>query len=330
VKLLRLAGTMLRFRIASLLLPFFLLAPALHGELTTFRWTYVAGVIALFACYVVATCLNDIFDLEVDRANASDRPLVNGQATRRQLLVIAAVAAVVAVLVAPFALAPVVLSLLFDVAYSAPPLRISARPHLAAPALGLAYVAVPYAIGLAAADVGPTSFDARVVAALVVLFTGRMLLKDFRDRRGDAAFGKRTFLLVHGKRATIATVLVCVLVGDALLVTVLPSLVLIAVLQTYFAAIAFELSQLYREDSLLPIARGARMGSAVILTWLGFAVLPGPEGNVFAVALGAIYWLVYASGTLPTRRPAAADLPGKRGGEVELPAPAAASSATTA
>ncbi len=286
---------MLRYRTAALLLPFFLLGPALHGGLATFRWSYVTGAVALFACYLVATCLNDVFDVEVDRANAADRPLVTGAATSRQLLAIAAGASVVAVGMAPFAVVPVALSLVFNVAYSAPPLRICARPHLAAPALGLAYVALPYAVGLAAAGAEPTSLDVRVVAALVVLFTGRMLLKDFRDRSGDAAFGKRTFLLVHGKRAVIGAVLTCVLAGDALLVSVLQSAVLIAVVQTYFAAIVFELYRLCRSEDaeLAAIALGARMGNAVILTWLGFAILPEGEGDVFVVALAAVYWLAY-------------------------------------
>ena len=291
----RLAVTMLRYRIASLLLPFFLLAPALHGQLGSFRWGYVAGVVALFASYVVATCVNDVFDLEVDRLNAVDRPLAGGQTTVRALVVTASVAAVIALVLAPSAVL-IALSLLFNVAYSAPPVRIASRPHLAAPSLALAYVALPYGLGLAAAGSLPSWFDARVVAALVVLFAGRMLLKDFRDRRGDAMFGKRTFLLVHGKRATVVGVLLCVLGGDALLVTVLPSSILIAVMQTYFAAIVFELHRLSRasgEEELAAIARGARMGNAVVLTWLGFAILPESQRDVFVVAMAGVYWLVF-------------------------------------
>jgi 4-hydroxybenzoate polyprenyltransferase len=304
---------MLRYRVASLLLPFFLLAPALHGQLSTFRWSYVAGLVALFASYVVATCLNDLFDLDVDRANGADRPLAKGDTTPRALLLTALGAACVALVVAP-STAVIALSVAFNVAYSAPPLRICARPHLAAPSLGIAYVALPYALGLAAAGVSPSWFDARAAAALVVLFTGRMLLKDFRDRRGDAMFGKRTFLLVHGKRMTAIAVLICVLAGDALLVTVLPSAALVAVLQTYFAAIVFELYRLANGDELPAIARGARMGNAVILTWLGFAILPAGQGDVFAVALGALYWLVYllpasaaATSTAATREPTTAE-----------------------
>jgi 4-hydroxybenzoate polyprenyltransferase len=307
---LRLAATMLRYRVASLLLPFFLLAPALHEQLQSFRWTFVAGLIALCGSYVVATCLNDVFDLEIDRINhpdASDRPLVSGAATPRQLVAIACAAALVALIaglvIGPAGLLLVAVSLLLNIAYSAPPLRLCARALAAPPVLGFAYVILPYGIGLAAAALTPTWFDARVAACFVVLFTGRMLLKDFRDRRGDAVFDKRTFLLTYGKRATLVTVLGCIIVGDALLLTVLPlNLVLLAVIESYFVAIAF---QLYRlglaaafDDERVAIAMGARMGNAVVLTLLGFVVLrasgaAGAEQAFFVVALGLMFWFVF-------------------------------------
>jgi 4-hydroxybenzoate polyprenyltransferase len=40
------------------------------------------------------------------------------------------------------------------------------------------------------------------LVGLYVGFIGRILLKDFRDLRGDAMFGKRTFLVRHGRQAT--------------------------------------------------------------------------------------------------------------------------------
>jgi len=49
MRLLRVAAVMLRYRVASLLLPFFLLAPAVHAALGAFTWTYAAGALALLA-----------------------------------------------------------------------------------------------------------------------------------------------------------------------------------------------------------------------------------------------------------------------------------------
>jgi 4-hydroxybenzoate polyprenyltransferase len=308
---LRLAATMLRYRVASLLLPFLLLAPALHQQLQGFRWTYVAGLIALCGSYVVATCLNDVFDVEIDRINhphAKDRPLVNGDATPRQLIAIACAAALVA-LIAGFVIGPLGLglvgaSLLLNVAYSAPPLRLCGRALAAPPVLAFAYVILPYGIGLAACALAPTWFDARVASCFVVLFTGRMLLKDFRDRRGDAAFDKRTFLLTYGKRATLITVLVCIVAGDALLLTVLPpSWLLIAAVESYFVAIVLQLYRLWQAGTFdaerVAIAMGARMGNAVVLTVLGFVVLQGagaaePEQALYVIVLALMFWFAFA------------------------------------
>jgi 4-hydroxybenzoate polyprenyltransferase len=298
---------MLRYRVASLLLPFFLMAPAVHGRLGDFRWSYAAGVVALLASYVVATCLNDIFDLAVDRINhphAADRPLVSGRTTVRGLLAVAAVFAVVALGAAASAGASAVLliaiSLGLNVAYSAPPVRLCGRPLFAPLVLGVAYVALPYGIGLAAAGVPPAVTDAALIAAFMVLIVGRMLLKDFRDRRGDAMFGKRTFLVAYGKRPTLLAVLACVVAGDAVLIAVEASnTLLMLATQSYFAAIGVELHRLWQTNEpiaeLQAIARGARMGNAVVLAWLGFVLLRGAgatpvELAMLVLALAAAFW----------------------------------------
>ena len=323
VRYLRLTATMLRYRVASLLLPFFLLAPTFHGALTAFRWTYIAGLVALFASYVVATCLNDIFDFEIDRINhpqAADRPLVSGQASPRHLVVVAIAGALVALgcglAIGWLGVGLIVTSLLLNVAYSMPPVRLCARPVPAPAVLAFAYVALPYGIGLASAGRWPDWLDARVVLCFMVLFAGRMLLKDFRDRRGDAAFGKRTFLLAYGKHATLVTVLACVIAGDAILATLLPpNQLLAAVIQTYFVAIGLQLYHLWRadhyEDERRAIAMGARMGNAVVLTLLGSVLLQSAgasatEQAVFVVALAAMFWLTFAYLSTRTREAVAA------------------------
>jgi 4-hydroxybenzoate polyprenyltransferase len=307
----RLVATMLRYRVASLLLPFFLLAPAFHDQLREFRWQYVAGLLSLFASYVVATCLNDVFDLEVDRINhpgARDRPLVSGEATPKQLVAVALVAGTGALIagaaVGGAGLLPVAVSLLLNVAYSVPPVRLCARALAAPLVLAFAYVALPYGIGLAAAGLSISWFDVRVVACFAVLFVGRMLLKDFRDRSGDAAFGKRTFLLAYGKTVTLTFTAICVVVGDALLLTVLPSNPwLVLVVESYFLGVALQLYRLWITHDLvaerLAIALGARMGNAVVLTLLGFTLLTAAssapdEQALLVVALGIVFWFGFA------------------------------------
>lgn len=307
----RVVVAMLRYRVASLLLPFLLLAPAFHMQLGQFSWRYMAAIVALFASYIVATCLNDVFDLDVDRINhpgARDRPLVTGEARPRQLIVVALAAAGVALVagaaVGVGAVTLVAVSLLLNVAYSVPPVRLCSRPLAAPLVLAFAYVVLPYGIGLAAAGLRPHALDVRVMACFVVLFVGRMLLKDFRDRVGDAAFGKRTFLLAYGKPATLGLTLFCVLAGDALLLTVLPAnVVLILAVEGYFAGVGFQLYRLWiAADPLaerMAIALGARMGNAVVLTLLGFLLLTASgaaaaELAVFVIAIAAVFWFGFA------------------------------------
>jgi 4-hydroxybenzoate polyprenyltransferase len=317
---LRVVAKMLRYRVASLLVPFFLLAPALHGRLDSLRWQYVAGLVALFSSYVVATCLNDLFDRELDRVNhpvPRDRPLVSGEATPRRMVLTATVAAAVAAAagaaIGPTGIGLIFVSLFIDVAYSVPPVRLCAR-WLAPPVvLACAYVALPYSMGLAASGDLPDIFDARVAGALTVLFVARMLLKDFRDRAGDAAFGKRTFLLARGKPATLLTTLACLLLGDALLVSVMPPTpVLVVVIQTYFAGVAIQLWRLWQAGDFASeqaaIALGARMGNATILTLLGSAILVAAGANpteqsAFVIALALVFWSVFGYLLARPRRP---------------------------
>jgi 4-hydroxybenzoate polyprenyltransferase len=310
----RVAAVMLRYRVASLLLPFFLLAPAFHDRLREFRWQYLVAILALGASYVVATCLNDIFDLDVDRINhpgARDRPLVTGEATQRQMVAVAIAVALIAVLagsvVGVAGTILITVSLLLNVAYSVPPVRLCSRPLAAPLVLAFAYVVLPYGLGMVAAGLTPGSMDARVMGCFVVLFIGRMLLKDFRDRAGDAAFGKRTFLLTYGKPATLGLVLSCVLAGDALLLTVVPrNTVLLLVVEGYFAGVLFQLYRLWRASERaaeqMAIALGARMGNAVVLTLLGSLLMSASgaapvEVAVFVLALAGLFWFgfVYTS-----------------------------------
>ena len=68
--------------------------------------------------------------------------------------------------------------------------------------LPLGYVAVPYLLGIFAVRSTITPNDLLLLGGLYAGFIGRIVLKDFRDVRGDALFGKRTFLVRHGRRAT--------------------------------------------------------------------------------------------------------------------------------
>jgi 4-hydroxybenzoate polyprenyltransferase len=171
------------------------------------RVTPVLIVVAGFLTYSV--CLNDVADLEVDRVNLpgrSDRPLVIGTAQIRQLVAIAVVGAVVSLAAAAWIGWPALLvcagGLAVSTAYSLRPFRLASRGAVASLVLPACYVALPYTTGSLSASASFGVSDLVMLVALYVGFVGRILLKDFRDVRGDALFGKRTFLVRHGRKAT--------------------------------------------------------------------------------------------------------------------------------
>jgi 4-hydroxybenzoate polyprenyltransferase len=100
--------------------------------------------------------------------------------------------------------------LLLNRLYSNKPARISRRGGLAPLLLPIGYVFLPFSIGYLAISDKITSSSLLVLAGLYLHFLARIILKDYRDVKGDKAFGKKTFLLNRGNLA------VCVVSGLSL------------------------------------------------------------------------------------------------------------------
>jgi len=80
--------------------------------------------------------------------------------------------------------------------------RLSGRGIVGPLLLAFSVVAVPFVVGVLAAGGSFGTTTIGLLLALYVGFIGRLLLKDFRDVRGDALLGKRTFLVRHGRVPT--------------------------------------------------------------------------------------------------------------------------------
>lgn len=175
------------------------------------------ALVIVVAYLLFSVVLNDLADEAIDRVNLPDRPLVSGAGTRTELRVVgvtaAALALAAAALVGWQALAVVVAGLSLSAAYSLRPIRVADRGALASLLLPCGYVGVPYLVGIFAARPRVAADDLVLLGGLYLGFIGRILLKDFRDVRGDALFGKRTFLVRHGRRATCAFSAVCWIAG---------------------------------------------------------------------------------------------------------------------
>jgi 4-hydroxybenzoate polyprenyltransferase len=166
-------------------------------------------LVVVLALLLFSVVVNDLADQAIDAVNLpfdNRRLLVAGAASRVQFVVIAATAAVVAIAGAALltwpALVVVTAGLAFSAAYSLRPTRLCERGVLASLLLPAGYVAVPFLLGAFARGGTVSRPELVVLVGLYVGFIGRIVLKDFRDVRGDALFGKRTFLVRHGRRRT--------------------------------------------------------------------------------------------------------------------------------
>jgi 4-hydroxybenzoate polyprenyltransferase len=296
---------MLRYRVASMIALFLLLGAAREGPLEL-GWRYAVAALALASSYVAATALNDLADEQIDKVNHprdAGRPLVEGTATRRDLLVLHVVASVAALVAAaalgPRALGPVAVSLVVSQVYSARPVRLSYRVAGAPLALGIAYVVVPYALGIVAAGGTLGHASSRLAAALFLLFSARIVLKDFRDREGDARYGKPTILLRFGKQATCGLSLCALAAGDVVLALALDPL-LVLIVQPLLLAIAWMLRALRRAGDAhaeqVAIGLGARMGNGLLLCVLAWLVVRSAgasqaEASLLAGGVAAVFCL---------------------------------------
>jgi 4-hydroxybenzoate polyprenyltransferase len=275
------------------------------------RYRVAVMIMALASSYVGATSVNDIADREIDEINHPGdrgRPLVTGAARSADLWMVFGLSSVLAVAL-PLALSPPAagvmgLSLVIGVVYSLPPLKLSYRPFQAPLTLAAAYVGIPYWAGVVVGGGSLQISDLLPMAALYLLFAGRIVLKDFRDRVGDAAYGKPTFLLLYGKRATCLVSAGAICAGDALLVAALAERGwwVAALLQPYVASIMLMLYRLYRvdgrRDEQLAIGVGARMGTGLLATLLGILILANHGADwttqlAFGLALMAFYTLSF-------------------------------------
>jgi 4-hydroxybenzoate polyprenyltransferase len=200
---------MVRPPAALVLLIFAALGMAQAGEIDKVHPLFTTVLLILAAGFTNATCLNDITDESIDRVNfagGGSRPLVEGSARPNELFVIAAVAGAASLLLGwsvDWRVGLVVgAGLLLNVAYSMPPMRLADRGGLATALLPLGYVVVPFLVGAFSAAPTLSREGFLLMAGLYLSFAGRIILKDFRDVEGDARFGKRTFLLRHGRLAT--------------------------------------------------------------------------------------------------------------------------------
>jgi 4-hydroxybenzoate polyprenyltransferase len=255
------------------------------------------ALVVVIATLFFAVAVNDIADVAIDRVNlpgGAGRPLVQGEA-QRDMVIVAVTSAMVALaaslLLAPPAILVVLAGLIFTAAYSLRPVRISERGVVAPLLLPLGYVAVPYLSGVFAVRANLTAKDLLLMGSLYAGFIGRIVLKDFRDMRGDSMFGKRTFLVRHGRVPTCSFSAVFLVAGVAVLPFVRSLTVALAL--SYVAMVAATLVLLRMLARSTSARRDATLIAAIAV--VGRGMLVTLYAHFAAVAAG---WGIAASSAL--------------------------------
>lgn len=197
-----------RIRVTTMLYALSFLGAASGGEISS-RIVFVFPL--LITWYIHATTINDYADYEIDKINLKqekDRPLLTSNLTKVGLWRIHILSLFATVLLSlPFGIKGVILTILLltiDYVYSLRPLRISDRGIFAQYSLAGAYVYFPLTLGYWSSPMANT-YPWVLSIGLYCAFVARLLLKDYRDVRGDSKHGKMTFLLRHGTTTTIYT-----------------------------------------------------------------------------------------------------------------------------
>ncbi|HUD11412.1 MAG TPA: UbiA family prenyltransferase [Candidatus Saccharimonadia bacterium] len=295
VKLFKLYLKQTRPLVAIVAIIFMTIGAAKHGEIHYFRRAFLAATLAILSSYALAASLNDIQDHEIDAVNLAhdrSRPLVTGMAHKSDLYWVASIASTVSVLlgfsVNMLAGAAMLAIVCLDTAYSVKPFIISRRTYVAPLMLPLVYVVFPYILGVAVEGSHVSLSDLLFIAGCYLLFLGRIILKDFRDRAGDRKFGKLTFLLRHGKVSVLISSAGAITLGGlATLVTLRAPAAITAILVTFLLAVLWALYRISRArdlfNELVGIGLLAKAGNAYLLSMLSLLILRSSDSNISQV-----------------------------------------------
>lgn len=194
-----------RVRIIASCYALVFLGAAAGGQIT---WRTGLAFVLVVAFVVHANSINDYTDRDIDAINlgtATDRPLVSRDVSLAGFWGIHfASAGLMLGLSTVYGWRGVwltVVILVIDYIYSLRPLRLTDRTFAAPLVLAAAYTYLSFSVGFWSAS-SRVGYPWLLSIGLALGFVARLLLKDFRDVKGDKRHGKTTFLLRFGPRAT--------------------------------------------------------------------------------------------------------------------------------
>ncbi|HEY8992434.1 MAG TPA: UbiA family prenyltransferase [Candidatus Microsaccharimonas sp.] len=166
----------------------------------------ILGLILFVAMYGIVALHNDFSDVETDRINhRKDVPYAMGLLTQKQLIItivtLSAITTIAGYILNYSVLLWVSLYITLGYAYSGP-LNVKSRGILAALLLGFCYGAMPWLIGASATNQLDHYNLLFLAFASFIFSSGIIVIKDFKDVKGDRATGKKTLLVSKGPSFT--------------------------------------------------------------------------------------------------------------------------------
>ncbi len=183
-------------------------------------------VIAIIMCNVMATVVNDIADIQVDRLSTErhkrDRPIASGRVSLRRARQIAVLffvgSFIIAGFLGPEALALVLVVNCFSLCYSLKPFSFSGRP-ISSIAFWVLLCIVVYSLfthalsGLASDQISHRAGLVFIVAITLYMGVAEIVSKDLRDLSCDQEGGRRTFVKQVGVRLSTWIMVVAAWIG---------------------------------------------------------------------------------------------------------------------
>ena len=173
-------------------------------------------IIVLFAAFAAAltaaagNLINDYFDIEIDKISHSDRPLVTGQVTKNNALILYLLlnlsALILSYQISMVAFGIVLLSIFLLLFYSASLKRmILFSNYIVAWLTGMVFMFGGIVVGNVSAAVIPALF------AFMINFI-REIVKDIQDTKGDLSAGVVTFPAKYGIDKTIVVIIILTII----------------------------------------------------------------------------------------------------------------------
>lgn len=166
-----------------------------------------AGLTILILLHAAATLQNDVEDIKIDTINAPMKPLQSKKISlyeaKRFLYLLLLIVLLLSIVIFPFYLfISVPFALLIIWLYNKKPFLLSHKPIASILLLTSSYALLPILFGLV---LSKQAISPLLIIWLLSWFLIRfsiIILKDYKDEKGDKRYGKKTFFLVFGKRYT--------------------------------------------------------------------------------------------------------------------------------